>query len=1072
MVCKAKDAQLDGNGQTLVEKASWEQYAQLLHETALTLLEKQELTTLLKTLIERLRHLTGASNGFIALLAYGSERLLVQTETGYSLEQRLFEIVPGKGLIGKVWQSGQPLLIKDYRTWCERLNEPILEPVRAVVGMPIWFEGQVIGVIGLFQLEAERTFSERELVLLRYFAILVSLALDNTRLYHLAGRRLSELHTVQYVAQAVNSALPLEEVFKTIISEINRGFSYERISIYLRFGALLIPKAQFGLNQLLPTIQLNQGITGRAVQSRQAIFVQDVRQDKDYIAIEPDIQQLMVVPLLSRRNQVLGALVVGSTGEPELSEEDLTLLQVLANQISVAVENAYLFTKLRQSEKRYQQIVNTIKEILFQTDIEGKWTFLNTAWEEVLGYNVEETLGTYLADYLYPEDFEVFWQRFKKFLYNEKGQEFWRYQGRFITKDGSLRWLETSFRRTRNSDGKVIGTSGTINDITGRKQTEFLEKNQRQILEMIATKQPLSQILRQVAQLIEDSRRGELYTLMLLGYRKPVNLATLAMSESSLRVASPYLNREIDYEEAYQGVFLISTESIQDLSWDSYQELVRERGLQPCWSVPIVSSKQQLLGLFTAYYTAAGIPDREDLKLIELASSLAAIAIEQEKLSVELIRQAYHDALTGLANRQLLEEFLEQRLSQSTPTTKFALLFVDLDRFKIINDTLGHAYGDKLLQEVGWRLQSNLHPTNLVARLGGDEFVVVLGEIDSDEQVPQFAQRLLEVLQVPFEIKGRELEISASIGISLYPDDGENFKQLLTRADKAMYWAKKQGRNNYLFFGTPMEKATSPSLELEGQLRRAVERHQLVLYYQPQLDLATGKIVAAEALLRWNHPQFGLISPEKFIPLAEENGLIVPIGNWALEEACRQNKSWQQAGYPPLKIVVNVSALQFNREDFVEVVTSALSQNGLEAACLELEITESVLMQSMRQTVQKLEALKAQGVKLAIDDFGTGYSSLSYLQELPVDTLKIDRSFVWSIDRKDKDKKLTSNRAIIKAITTLAHSLEMQVVAEGVETDSQLEFLQELGCERIQGYFYSHPLSATEFTQLLAKNNI
>lgn len=423
---------------------------------------------------------------------------------------------------------------------------------------------------------------------------------------------------------------------------------------------------------------------------------------------------------------------------------------------------------------------------------------------------------------------------------------------------------------------------------------------------------------------------------------------------------------------------------------------------------------------------------------------------------------ALHDNLTRLPNRTLLEDRITQAISSVQRSGKFfSVMFVDLDRFKTINDSLGHHYGDKLLQAVAQRLIEALRAEDTIARIGGDEFVILLKEISKPQTAAHVAEKILGAMSGPFIIEGQEQNISASIGISVYPNDGLDLRTLMISADGAMYHAKKMGRNNYQFFTPEMNAAATERFELEKSLRRAMENDEFELHYQPKVHVRTGDIIAMEALVRWRHPQKGLISPAEFIPLAEEIGLIIPLGAWVLMTACQQNKRWQDAGLPRLRVAVNLSAVQFRQKHLVEFITQVLDDTGLDASCLELEVTESIVMQNPEETALILEKLHAKGIHLSIDDFGTGYSSLSYLKRFPLDTLKIDRSFVRDISSDPDDA------AIVKSVIALAHSLRLRVIAEGVETASQLSFLRALGCDEYQGYYRSKPLPAAQFEQLL-----
>jgi len=456
-------------------------------------------------------------------------------------------------------------------------------------------------------------------------------------------------------------------------------------------------------------------------------------------------------------------------------------------------------------------------------------------------------------------------------------------------------------------------------------------------------------------------------------------------------------------------------------------------------------------------------PLRDETGAIDGYLAIAADITERKAAERQIEFLAYRDVLTGLPNRLLLQDRFGQATAQADRGgLKVALLFLDLDNFKTINDSLGHAVGDALLQEIAQRLGDCVRETDTISRQGGDEFLIVLPELRGIDAITPVLLKIRERLQAPFEVDGHELSTSASIGVALYPDDGRDFDTLLKKADTAMYQAKDAGRNSYRFFDEQMNVRAVEHLQLKSGLRRALERGEFELYYQPQVDLRSGAVTGAEALLRWNHPELGLVPPGRFIPVAEDTGLIVPIGEWVLLEACRQGAAWRQAGLPPLVLAVNLSAVQFRRGEVEQSVTGALQASGLDPHCLELELTESILLQHTDQVLGTVQRLKQLGVKLAIDDFGTGYSSLSYLKRFDVDKLKIDQTFIRDLATDPDDA------AIIRAIIQMARSLKLRTIAEGVENDVMLDQLRLFECDEAQGYHFSRPLPAQGFAEFLA----
>ena len=422
-----------------------------------------------------------------------------------------------------------------------------------------------------------------------------------------------------------------------------------------------------------------------------------------------------------------------------------------------------------------------------------------------------------------------------------------------------------------------------------------------------------------------------------------------------------------------------------------------------------------------------------------------------------------HDALTHLPNHLLFKDRLHQAIAFAEQTgSRMALMAIDLDQFKAINDSLGHSVGDQLLIEVASRLKSHIRDTDTVSRQGGDEFLVLLNNLKDPESSVSPISELMLCLLEPFDIDGKELSTSISAGVVIYPDDGTDFETLLKKADMAMYRAKDAGRNTYRFFNEEMNADAAEQLGLHFGLRRALDKEQFVLHYQPQIEISSGTLIGAEALIRWNHPDRGLIAPNRFIPVAEENGLIVQIGDWVLLEACREAAKWQRAGMSSPVVAVNLSALQFKRGDIEESVARALEESGIDPGMLELELTESILIRDTENVLATVKRLKLMGVKLSIDDFGTGYSSLSYLKRFEVDKLKIDQSFIRDL-ATDPD-----NAAIVRAIIQMARSLGLKTIAEGVEDKKVLDYLRIYHCDESQGYFHARPMPADEFMTYLA----
>lgn len=529
------------------------------------------------------------------------------------------------------------------------------------------------------------------------------------------------------------------------------------------------------------------------------------------------------------------------------------------------------------------------------------------------------------------------------------------------------------------------------------------------------------------------------------------------------RLDSRYLSEDAGLNRFIGGCIWDSGMQIQAPGeWGQFRELLHQR--LPFRDVIMMRSEPEL----PPYYISLSGEPLLDAQGLFMGYRGVAREITDQMVAEENIRHmARHDSLTGLPNRIMFSNLLTLNISSAMRYKRnFAVMFIDLDRFKFINDTLGHEAGDTLLKEIAFHFQEALRAGDVLARLGGDEFVILAQEVNDRSQATGVAERLLAAARKPMMLLGQECRVSASIGIAMFPSDGHDEKTLIKNADSAMYVAKSEGKNNFQFFSPEIQAQTSERLAMESGLRHGLERQEFSLNYQAKIDLKTGAINGVEALLRWNSAELGSIPPEKFIPIAEETGLIVHIGLWVLRTACTQNMAWQRQGLPPITIAVNLSGRQFADECLVDDIRDILASTAMPAHLLELEITEGMLIHNIERAIQTLTAIKAMGVRLAIDDFGTGYSSLGQLKNFPIDTLKVDRSFIRDLAADSDDKAITS------AIIAMGKTLSLTVVAEGVETIEQRKFLQEQACDEMQGYYFSRPIAADEFGALLHSNSI
>ena len=598
--------------------------------------------------------------------------------------------------------------------------------------------------------------------------------------------------------------------------------------------------------------------------------------------------------------------------------------------------------------------------------------------------------------------------------------------------DGEIRWVWERGVGVKDSLGNLLGIEGIIQDITDRKQAF----------------QALREAERRYRSLFDNAIEGIFRTT----------------PEGQYLDANPALARIYGYEtvaDLARSLCDIRAQLYVDPERRTeFMRIIKARGLISGFESQVYRKDGQIIWISE---NARAVTDEHGV--VQHYEGTVEDITERKLYEKRIEQQANYDTLTGLANRSLLNDRLQQSImTAALYGTRLAVIFVDLDRFKYINDSLGHHVGDQLLCEMSRRLSSCVREGDTVSRLGGDEFVLLLNGLGDVDAVASLMERLLDEITLPWITQSGQFDVTSSIGIALYPDDGGDAQTLLKHADSAMYRAKELGRNNFQFFTEELNAMMTERLELETGLRRALERNQFCLYYQPRVDIRTGAITGAEALLRWRVSDQEMMQPGKFIPVAEETGLIVPIGEWALREACQQNLAWQQAGLSPLVVAVNVSLRQFQRDDFLQTVSSVLQQTGLAAAALELEVTESSVMHNAERLIDMLSNIRALGVHISVDDFGTGYSSLSYLKRFPVDRLKIDRSFVQDI-LVDKDSE-----AIVRTIIALGHNLGLKLVAEGVESAEQVAYLLANGCDELQGFYYGRPMPAHEFELLLRTN--
>jgi diguanylate cyclase (GGDEF)-like protein/PAS domain S-box-containing protein len=676
---------------------------------------------------------------------------------------------------------------------------------------------------------------------------------------------------------------------------------------------------------------------------------------------------------------------------------------------------------------RRTRLFTLANDLLATADATGRLLDANQAWADCLGLEAGALAGRALSELLHPDDQLRAAAELARLATSPQGVTF---EARCLTAGGDARLILWSVScDPRSAVCYIVGR-----DLTAQRQAECaLRESELRFNQLIGAS------LDAICVLDVRERRTIFFNREeFCGYRRD-ELGPQALSFVHGD------DRQMVREHYYR---LLSTRSGEgDLQVVEYRIWRHDGGLEWVHSRAAVLSRD-----------ADGVP-RQVVILLSL--------ITERKHSQQLLDyQAHYDPVTGLPNRFAFADRLEQQIAAARAIAGgFALYVIDLDHFNQINDSLGHTAGDEVLAQVADRLRQTLGPTDLLARMGGDEFTIILQDAVTADQTAQVALRLLAALEEPIMLAGHELFVSASIGISLYPSDGVDATTLLKHADNALYRAKAAGRNGVSWFVPELGRATMARLELSNQLRRAITQRQFELYYQPQISLVSGRVVGVESLIRWRHPERGLLPPGEFIPVAEESHLMSRISAWVLQEASRQAALWRLAGLPPLRMAVNISARQFERDDIVQLVSTALWQSGLEPRWLDLEITESVLMHDPEGSARRITQLRAMGVRISIDDFGTGYSSLAYLQRFPVDTLKIDRSFVAALGAGAQVD--AGPAALMQAIIALAHSLGLTVVGEGVETLAQHTLLRNLGCDEAQGYLFAYPLPADQLWEVI-----
>jgi len=969
------------------------------------------------------------------------------------------ERAEGRGLVGSACRTGTPSVTNDL------LNDPRMRPwyadaqamgVASGAAVPLFRGERPMGAL-LFLSHEKNTFDAEIVRLLQRMGENVSFALENLeraaeqQRAEQAKLHLSKMYAVLSATnEAILRASSPEELYKKVCDAAVHGGKLITAAV-LRIApvereAHLIVMSGAGSEHwpymricIDPDVPEGRGLVGTAYRTGRPAITNDYLNDDRLRPWRERGREIgfragAAIPL-RQAEQVTGVLVFYS-GETNAFDDDIVkLLERMAENVTFALANFERAAEqqrasqaLRESEARFKSLAELASDWYWEQDEEYRFTRFEGryvkrskgAFERLIGKRPWE-VGFEMADGESANEAHRALLESRKPFYDVV---------LYKTLAGGWRTcMSVSGEPVFDAQGNFRGYRGTGRDITARVRAE-------------AEMRKLSSAIQQTGDSVIITDRDGVIEYVNAAFERTTGYSAAEAIGRRPSIVKSGAHDQAFFEKLWRTV--LAGETFSDVF------INRRKDGELYYEEKTISPLRDRHGRIT-HFIATGKDITERMQA-------------QERLQ----HIAHHDALTGLPNRVLFLDRLEQALLRRahSPDRVVAVMFLDLDRFKNVNDTLGHDVGDALLKSMAARLQGCLREGDSVARLGGDEFAVLLEDVASAEDVSTIAGKILDAFALPFSVHAHELFVTASIGISLYPNDGATAATLLKNADAAMYRAKDLGKNNYQFYSADMSAAAFERLTLESSLRRALERDEFVLYYQPQIDIVSGQLIGVEALLRWEHPEFGLLSPTQFIPIAEETGAIVPLGEWVARKAMEQVKEWRRDAHPELRVALNVSGRQFTEASFLDAVPRLLEETGLPPHALELEITESVLMRNAEKTVERLRTLHAMGVRFAIDDFGTGYSSLSYLRRFAIHTLKIDKSFIREMTAGSGDVE------IVKTIIMMARGLKLAVIAEGVETREQLLFLKSYGCHAVQGYLVARPLTAAALSARLAQTGM
>jgi diguanylate cyclase (GGDEF)-like protein/PAS domain S-box-containing protein len=992
-------------------------------------------TALIETILTLAVASIGAQNGWLYTFDETGDEIVCRVGVGKFKNFIGQRRKMGEGLSGSVVERNATLVIDDYDTWTGITTRFPSNILGAAIGVPLRVLGKVVGMIGVGTEPGGKPFASESAIALEHFATMASVALENAQLgtqMSLSERRYRSL------IDSVDCVLWESNSDGTNISFISQ--SVERLLGY--------PTSDWYNNPNFWRDRLHKDDVARVLAESEAAIINKENYVSEYRMITKNGKEIWIRDVVTQ---------IYDTDQPHqqrgvMFEITQTKLHDERRLLESAMENAHDAIII-------SEVQDTISDRLFSSKI----VYVNEAFIQLSGYQASEIIGQE-PSFLNGKDTNP--------IQLEKLHEAVR-QNQPIAlelleyyKGDKPTWVEISVAPVKDEFGRVRHRISTRRDITTRKRAEQLEVARNNTLELLARGKPLDLVLNAATEIVQtpfpNLRCAVVFWHKNAWHMTAPNLGASFQKTFLERVGTSAAARfESQFREGRASWFT----NLDDNLTNEDKHLMESNGIQAALGYPILTSTGVLMGAILAFRDTPGEPLHSEIESLEVVSRLTSISVEQNELNEQLSYQANHDALTQLPNRSHFESELEKRLTVLEAQGKqVGLILLDLDGFKQINDTLGHAAGDDLLRQVASRLSKGFASLGMVGRMSGDEFMLRIDHFADSGDLETIAESMLETIRKPFPIQNTEVFITASVGLSLFPNDATARESLIRNADTAMYQVKRFGRNAIQRFTDSLNTQYTERHDLELKLRGALERQEFEVYYQPQFDL-TNSMVACEALLRWKSGT-EMIAPNTFIPIAVDMGLITAIDSWVLKQVCVQAMKWQHAGYEPIQFSVNVTALQFLRPDFVKSVKTALESTGLDAKYLDLELTEGVFMTDFDVTINRMNELRALGISLSIDDFGTGYSSLSYLQHLPINTLKIDRSFVQALDSKK------ANPTLVQVIVTMARQLGLNVVAEGVETLEQVRSLSLLSCDRLQGFYFAHPVPALQLEEKLTRTDL